>query len=92
MMMGAAGRDPRAFVEPDRFRLDRGEKAWDIGFGRGTHYCLGHAVAEAEMVEAITLLTSRLKDVAIDGEVHFAPAGSRMWGPEVLPLRFRLRS
>lgn len=91
LMMGAAGRDPRAFPDPDRFRLDRGEQAWDIGFGRGAHYCLGHALAEAEMDEAIRLLARRLADVSIDGEVHFAPAGSRMWGPETLPLRFRSR-
>jgi cytochrome P450 len=44
---GAANRDPRAFPNPDEFRLDR-DLRHHVAFGAGVHYCLGAPLARAE--------------------------------------------
>jgi cytochrome P450 len=51
---GAANRDPRAFPNPDEFRLDR-DLRQHVAFGAGVHYCLGAPLARAEA--SITLHT-----------------------------------
>ncbi len=44
---GAANRDPEEWEEPDEFVLERDLHA-HVGFGHGTHYCLGSPLARAE--------------------------------------------
>ena len=90
--VAAAGRDAEAFDEPDRFMLDRAGPEFDIGFGLGVHYCLGHALARTEIVEALGKLTARLTEVAIDGEIRMTPPTASMRAMENLPLRFRARA
>ncbi len=59
---GAANRDPEEWEEPDEFALDRDLHA-HVGFGHGTHYCLGSPLARAEA--RITLNTWLDRFVAI---------------------------
>ncbi|MGY5309301.1 cytochrome P450 [Nocardia gipuzkoensis] len=87
--ISGAGRDPVAFPDPDRFDPMRPAPLFDIGFGYGGHYCLGHAVAKAEMEEGLKVLTKRWRNVTIDGEVELA-AGGVIAGPEVVPVRYEL--
>lgn len=47
MFYGAANRDPEEWDEPDEFMLERDLHA-HVGFGHGTHYCLGSPLARAE--------------------------------------------
>jgi cytochrome P450 len=54
LLYGAANRDPRAFPNPDEFRLDRDLRT-HVAFGAGIHYCLGAPLARAEA--SITLNT-----------------------------------
>lgn len=84
-----AGRDPAFFTDPDRFELGRRAPLFDIGFGYGGHYCLGHAVARAEMEEGLGVLTRRWRSVSLDGEVELA-AGGVIAGPESVPIRYEL--
>ncbi len=44
---GAANRDPEEWDEPDSFVLERDLHS-HVGFGHGTHYCLGSPLARAE--------------------------------------------
>lgn len=88
--ISAAGRDPDAFPDPDRFKLDRPTPGFDIGFGYGAHYCLGFAVAKAEMEEGVAALTQRWSDVTIAGPVEVHASGV-IAGPEVVPIRYRTR-
>ena len=44
---GAANRDPEEWENPDEFMLDRDLHS-HVGFGHGTHYCLGSPLARAE--------------------------------------------
>ena len=85
----AASRDPDAFPDPDRFDPGRGA-SYRLPFGWGLHHCLGHALARAEMIEALTLLARATTDVEVAAGTE-APAASMLGGPESLPLTFRRR-
>ena len=45
---GSANRDPAAFDDPDTFRPERPAGREHMGFGLGTHYCLGAPLARLE--------------------------------------------
>jgi cytochrome P450 len=47
LLTGAAGRDERAFDDPDRFDVHRRTEL-HMSFGYGIHYCLGAALARME--------------------------------------------
>jgi len=89
--VGAAGRDPERFASPDKFDLHRQDEKYDIGFGHGAHYCLGHGVARTEMEEAVKAWSSRVKHVRFDGPLQITPASGGMVGPERLQLRYSKR-
>ena len=57
-------------------------------FGSGIHYCLGAALARAELQEALPILAQRLPDLAIDGDVTWKPTTTAIFGPERLPVTF----
>ncbi len=86
---GAANRDPRAFPEPDEYRLDR-ELSRHVAFGTGIHYCLGAPLARAEARIALNALLDRferLEPGSVPGQRQRASHIVR--GFQSLPLRFR---
>lgn len=60
---GAASRDPRAFDDPDAYRLDRGA-FHQLGFGHGVHFCLGAGLARLEGRVALNALLDRYAEIA----------------------------
>ncbi|HKF74598.1 MAG TPA: cytochrome P450 [Candidatus Dormibacteraeota bacterium] len=48
LAVGAANRDDRAFAEADRFDIQRGD-GQHLGFGYGSHFCLGAGLARVEL-------------------------------------------
>jgi cytochrome P450 family 142 subfamily A polypeptide 1 len=64
MLYGSANRDEDVFDAPDEFRIDRDPNP-HLGFGIGTHFCLGANLARAEIKTVFTELFARLRDIEI---------------------------
>jgi cytochrome P450 family 142 subfamily A polypeptide 1 len=64
MLYQSANRDEAVFDEPDRFRIDRNPNP-HLGFGIGTHYCLGASLAKAEIGIVFEELFRRLPDIRV---------------------------
>ena len=69
MLYQSANRDETVFDDPDRFIIDRDPNP-HLGFGIGTHYCLGANLARAEIKVVFEELFARLPDIRVpDGHV-----------------------
>jgi cytochrome P450 family 142 subfamily A polypeptide 1 len=64
MLYQSANRDEEVFEAPDEFRVDRDPNP-HLGFGIGTHYCLGANLARAEVRTVFGRLFDRLGDIEI---------------------------
>ena len=64
MMIGAANRDPRRFEDPARFDITRTTP--HLGFGKGTHFCLGAALARMEAQIALSAVLPELPKLKLD--------------------------
>ena len=47
LLVGSANRDPEVFADPDAYDIGRDTSAM-LSFGRGTHFCMGAALARLE--------------------------------------------
>lgn len=63
----AANHDKRVFDAPERFVPDR-QSNRHLGFGHGSHHCLGAALARAELTALLEVLAERVRTVAVRGE------------------------
>jgi cytochrome P450 family 142 subfamily A polypeptide 1 len=61
MVYPSANRDTDVYDDPDTFRVDRNPT--HLGFGVGTHFCLGANLARMEMRVAFEQLLRRLPDM-----------------------------
>ena len=66
-LLGAANRDPSAFVQPDMLDIGRLEKS-HISFGRGIHHCLGAPLALLEGRIAFSSLVERFSSIRLAAE------------------------
>jgi cytochrome P450 len=71
LINGSATRDERAFVDPDRFDIDRTPSGHSLNFGYGIHSCLGAALARMEGRIALDVMLDLMPDYQVD------PAGLR---------------
>jgi cytochrome P450 len=73
-IMAAANRDPRAFLDPDRFDISRQPNP-HLSFGSGIHYCLGATLARVEGQEVFRALAERFPDLRLESEaVEYQPS------------------
>jgi len=72
----AANRDPRRFMNPMEFDMDRKRAKEHIGFGRGTHTCPGAQLARAEVRIGLERLLQRLGNIRLS-EQHHGPQEAR---------------
>jgi cytochrome P450 len=91
LVVGAAHTDQAAFG-PNAANFDiTVERPPQLAFGHGVHYCLGAALARAEIAEALPILAARLPGLELAGPPVLRPEISGFAGPEHLPIRFRAR-
>jgi cytochrome P450 len=89
LLVGAAQREPATFGDGG-FDI-RAQRPPQLSFGHGVHYCLGAALARAELAEALPILAKRLPGLALTGEPRFRGDLSGFVGPEILPISFTQR-
>ena len=79
-MLNGANRDPAYFDNPDEFQIDR-EPNKHVGFGFGTHFCIGAPLARVEGEIALTALIQRFPSLSLaEPTLHWddSKANSRM--------------
>jgi cytochrome P450 len=82
-----AGRDPALFPDPLTFDPERDNAKRHVSFGRGGHICLGQFIAKCQLEEGLHLITQRLRNPRLAGEVEWRPFLGA-WGPKHLPIAF----
>ena len=87
--MAMGNRDSSVFDDPGTFDITREPSGQPhLTFGSGIHYCLGAALARAELQEALPILARRMPDLAVDGAIEWKPSATAIFGPAHLPVTF----
>jgi cytochrome P450 len=87
LVLGAANRDPAAFVEPDRLDITRADNR-HVSFGQGIHFCLGAPLARLEGQIAIQTLVRRFPGLRLATDVPEWRPGLVLHGLKSLPVVF----
>jgi cytochrome P450 len=87
LLIGSANRDERVFPQPDRFDIER-DTTQHLSFGRGTHFCLGAALARLEARVALEEVLQRLPDYEIDESGLVRVHSTNVRGFASVPMRF----
>jgi cytochrome P450 len=85
VLLAAGHRDPAANERPDEFDPDR-KVIRHLGFGHGTHFCLGAALVRLEASIALSAVTARFPDARLGGEPVYKP-NVTLRGISSLPVR-----
>jgi cytochrome P450 len=80
--------DDEKYSDPLDFDITRSVDFPHMTFGSGIHFCLGAALARAELQEALKVLAERMPRLRLDGEVGWKPMNVGIWGPQHLPIAF----
>jgi cytochrome P450 len=90
--MGAANRDEAKFPDADTLNLHRRNSSQHLGFGGGTHSCVGRLLIKKELRIALSSLIERLDDLTLADD--FKPEYRRAFlerSLKSLPIRFTRR-
>jgi cytochrome P450 len=89
LSISAANYNPTIFENPDNFIYDRPNLIKEtLGFGGGIHYCLGTALARAELQEGLSTVATRMPDLAVQDGVVYKETVETVWGVRSLPVKF----
>ena len=88
--LGSANRDPAVFDAPEAFRIDRAPNP-HLGFGRGTHYCLGAPLARLEARIGFDALFGAMTDIERTTADLDPVRSAFIYGVRSFPIRFRQR-
>ncbi|MFF8912791.1 cytochrome P450 [Streptomyces sp. NPDC015032] len=85
--LGAAGRDPARYPDPDRLDITRAHTA-SVAFGHGIHHCLGAPLARLEGQIVLSRLLARFPGLrlAVDADQLRWRSSLMMRGLEELPV------
>ena len=84
LVVAAANRDPRRFVDPDTYDIHRPDP--HLTFGHGLHFCLGASLARLEGRVALDEVLNRFPDWEVDDDSARRIYTSTMRGWETLPV------
>jgi cytochrome P450 len=85
VLLAAAGRDPEAHPDPDRFDIAREQTTPHLAFSGGAHYCLGAALARLEGEVALRMLAERLPGLRTVGRT-VPKTATVLRGPRRFPV------
>jgi cytochrome P450 len=87
LLLAAAGRDPDAYPDPDRFDIRRGASS-HLAFAAGAHFCLGAPLARLEAAIAVGEFARRVikPELGADGLAYKPNLNLR--GPDRLAVDF----
>jgi cytochrome P450 len=74
--MGSANRDPRQFVDPDRYDINRMSAGNHLAFGKGIHICIGQMIARLEAECLLHAFGSRVERFELAGEPTYRPTNA----------------
>ena len=66
LLYPSANRDASVFDDPDRFDITRSPNR-HLGFGHGTHHCIGANTARTELASALSYLSERITNLTPAG-------------------------
>lgn len=90
--LGSANRDEDVFGEDaETFDITRTAAARQLAFSAGPHFCLGAALARAELQEGINRLFARFPDLRFVGDLDEVPLTSNLFTFFPRELRVRAR-
>lgn len=86
VLIGAAGRDPAKWTNPDSFDITRRVTGSQIGYGAGAHSCVAQMMARLEGEVFFRTLARKVQDIEIVGppQLRLQPG---LRGLSSLPLR-----
>ncbi|HEU5160387.1 MAG TPA: cytochrome P450 [Streptosporangiaceae bacterium] len=90
--LAAAGRDPAAFPDPDRFDVRRAGLGKQLAFAHGPHFCFGAPLARLETHAVLTALLHRLPGLRADPARRHPPRGLVFRKPAALYVRWNAGS
>jgi cytochrome P450 len=87
LLLAAAGRDPEAHADPDRFDIRRGATN-HLAFAAGPHFCLGAPLARLEATIAVQAFAARFTAPELDPDGVAYKPNLNLRGPQRLVVRF----
>jgi cytochrome P450 len=72
VVLAGGNRDPSCYPDPDRFDITR-STARHLGFGQGSFYCLGAALARMEGQVCFSTMLRRLPDLRLESAPSWEP-------------------
>jgi cytochrome P450 len=86
LLLASANRDPAVFKEPETFDIGRVDNP-HLGFGFGTHFCIGASLARLEAQVALPQLLGRVKTIELATDELSYRDNLVLRGLKTLPVR-----
>ncbi len=87
VLLGSGNHDPEVFQDPDRLDVTRPNARRQLGFGLGTHFCLGQALTRLEAEVAFTALLERFPGLTLAADQFEWLLSYSMHGMRSIPVR-----
>lgn len=72
-IIGGPNRDPLRYEDPNRFDITRDPTMWSFTFSMGPHFCLGQALARAELQETALAIATHTRNLELTEQPNWLP-------------------